>query len=565
MDVLFHDTDRRRGRMHPLFTAAVMCAAMAVLCSDRAPAAGTPAGTLIRTRSSAIFASRTRARVDTALSASVTVTVLQKAAVNIVPARASRAAGGGGAYADFPFTVSNAGNGADRFQLSIRSAKGWTGIIYADANGDAVLGADEIAAGAVEQTSSLGADQAYAAVLRMTVPPGQYADGTQDTAMIAARSAFASSVQTQAVYTTVVQRASLNGILTADLPAPRQGSTVLFTAVFTNTGSLRAENIAVTCRIPAGFTYVAASGGTVTSTLNPIAWSLGSLDPGAGVQVTLTLQVAQNVPEGTVLSEQMSMSYAAGTSSYTGETNVAQVTVASGQRHEVRVTPMMTARSGEASDTIVYRCRIDNAGDVGEVISVSSLSSRKFSWNCYRDANNNAVFDAADPVITGSSGAAGGIIDSVAAGDSVRIFAVAVMPRVTADQTRDTLRVTASAAQGAASNTGVMVTTINVPNVLVSKTIFPAGDHPAGTELTYTIAYSNVGHASVENFAVIDNAPDNTEYIANSVKVDGLAVFDNQGSVRIARDAQDKTVITVSVGRLSSARSGSVEFKVIVK
>jgi uncharacterized repeat protein (TIGR01451 family) len=131
---------------------------------------------------------------------------------------------------------------------------------------------------------------------------------------------------------------------------------------------------------------------------------------------------------------------------------------------------------------------------------------------------------------------------------------------------KDSLQVTVvSSGDNSQSASILNITTVQSPVVLLSKEIFPIGDQPAGSVMTYTITYSNTGSVGVDNFSVIDVTPPSTEYIMNSVRVNGLAVNDNTGSVSILDDPANNKVITVSIGALNAQSTGTVEFKVKIK
>ena len=72
-----------------------------------------------------------------------------------------------------------------------------------------------------------------------------------------------------------------------------------------------------------------------------------------------------------------------------------------------------------------------------DVIELAAASSQSLSWLFYKDANNNRLLDATDPLLTNTNGKAGVDVDSLAASDSVHIFAVAVIPFVQNDLTKD--------------------------------------------------------------------------------------------------------------------------------
>lgn len=542
--------------------------AVVLLClgTDRALGAGTPAGTVIQTRSTAVYTTATGMQIDTSYSPFVSVTVLQQAAVNLTPAALVQTSPGGGTTSDVALTLTNSGNGSDKFQLTAQSLKGWTTALYADANGDGVLQSNELASGPLTQTPNVAADASFKFILRLTSPSGQSVDGQKDTTIVDVRSAFSSSTDVRGTYVTAFQSALLTGTLTVSNPSPAGGTNVTYTAVFTNSGSKPADNITVSNLLNSALTYVSSSGGVVNSTVNPITWTVGTLNPGASATLVLTVRVNANVPVGTIVNDQMTATYSAGSGAFTSESNLAQITVSAPILYGVTITPLSLNAVGEATDTITYRYMVKNIGRSKDAVVLHGTSSNNDPWAIYRDANANGIWDASDPLVSGGMSSAGAQLDSVAAGDSVRIVAMTILPKAAYDQVKDTLRITAVSAGGGASDAAVMVTTTNAPVVAApSMSIFPTGNHPAGTELTYTIAYANTGHAAVDNFSVIGTAPVNTQYMINSVKVDGVTVADNEGAVRVGTDSQSNTVITVSVGRLGSSKNGSVEFKVKVK
>jgi uncharacterized repeat protein (TIGR01451 family) len=232
----------------------------------------------------------------------------------------------------------------------------------------------------------------------------------------------------------------------------------------------------------------------------------------------------------------------------------------------IQVIPMFTSLTKEPSDTAWYRYRVRNTGSFKDLIELSTASSQNIVWKLYRDGNNNGVWDAADPALTNTNDSAGVDVDSVAVGDSVRVFAMARLPRLEMDQVKDSLQFfAASAGDHRKSDNVVVVTTMNVPVVAINKSVFPIGNQPAGSVITYTISYSNTGNAAVKDFSIVDVTPNETKYVPNSVKVNGLSVSDNSGGVSVATDQSNNSVIAVSVGALSANANGSVEFKVKIK
>jgi uncharacterized repeat protein (TIGR01451 family) len=534
-------------------------------------AAGTPAGTVIQSRSRVTYSSRSGSQIDTAYSAYVTIIVAQKGSFNIIPPANVLTTTKDSTNADYPVLVVNSGNGSDRGKLSSVSSKGWTTKIYFDANSDGILQAGEITAGTISQTAPLISDAQYRVIVRVAVPRGELLNGVKDTTVLILKSNFDSSKITTGSYVTTVRTSGIDPMnpgVTVDNPNPGAGQNVTFTFSFTNNGSVPAIGVTISDLIAGGFTFISATtnAGSFNSSSNPITWNIGTVSPGVTITVSVTVQVNANVSINTILGDQFVVKYSVDGNIYTLGSNTATVTVGGVTAYGVDVTAMFNTSSKEPLDTAWYRYNIRNSGSFKDVIELSSSSSLALSWKLFKDGNNNGSWDLNDPMLTNTNGKAGVDVDSVAIGDSVRVFAMASIPRVKTDQIRDSLQLTAtSSGDGTKSDNEWTVTTMNVENVTIQKSVLPIGGQPAGTEMTYSIAYSNSGSAAVNNFSIVDTSPAETNYIANSVKVNGVSIPDNSGSVNISKDANNNTVIAVNVGTLATNTNGSIEFKLKIK
>ncbi|KAB2926347.1 MAG: DUF11 domain-containing protein [Bacteroidetes bacterium] len=539
--------------------------------AETAFAAGTPAGTVIQTRSRAVYTTAGGTATDTVFSSFVSFTVRQVGAFNVTPSDDGRSSSSDSASVEYPVTVTNSGNGTDAGTLTAVSSHGWTVTVYRDANGDGVLQPAEITAGPVSQTVSLPADAAERFIVRLFVPRTEAMDGLKDTVSLQARSLFDTSRHTTGRYITTVRSADLRSVLsglTVDDPLPSPGSTIIYTFTLSNAGSLPAQGVTVHDILPAGLTLVSGSSsqGSFTSSSAPLVWSLGTVASAGTATITLTATVNASVASGTVIPNAMTVLYTVGSNSYVRTSNSVQVTVGGSPSYGVSLVRENSSAVKEPGDTAVYRYRLTNTGNYSDVIELTPLSSRSLGWGLYRDSNGNGLFDPADAAMTNTNGAGAADTDSIAAGDSVRFFARAIVPRSYADLLTDTLTVTAvSSGDGTKSAVQNALTTIVEPVVVLSKSVLPAGSQPAGAVVTYTIAYSNTGSVSVAAFTVTDVTPASTEYIPNSVKVNGTGVNDNTGALSVTEDPDANTVIAVSVGALSAGGSGSVEFKVRIK
>lgn len=552
-------------------TKIFFAAALILLCAVELFAAGTPAGTVIQSRSRVTFASRTGAYVDTAYSAILTITIAQKGAVNITPSTNAQSTASDSTNADYAVNVINSGNGTDAARLSARSSHGWVTQIFRDANTDGILQPNELTAGPVSQTVSMSADAFTAYIVRVKVPRNESLNGAKDSTTFTARSVFDTTRSNTALYITTVRTTSIdpeNPGLTVNTPSPSAGQQVIYTFTLTNNGTVPASNVTISDLFPNGFTFISGSSsiGSVNGTANPVLWTIGTIAPTQSVTVTVTLQVNNGVLPGTILSNQFSVNYTSGSNNYSVSSNAVPVTVTGVLEYGVQIVPFNSSSVKELGDTVAYRFSVRNSGSFKDVIEISTTSSQGLTWKVYRDGNNNGNWDNTDPLLTNTNDSAGVDLDSVAVTDSVRIFSVSTVTNNGADQLKDSLRVTAaSSGDHSKSVHTTVVTTMNIPLVTLSKTAFPAGNQPAGSVISYLITYNNAGSVSVNNFAVVDTAPEVTDYIKNSVKVNGTGVQDNSGPVTVSTDQSNRTVVSVSIGTLSAKSSGTVEFKVKIK
>lgn len=534
-------------------------------------AKGTPVGTVIQSRSRATYSSVSSGRIDTVYSQYVSITVAQKGSFNITPPTNALTTLKDSTNADYSVSISNSGNGPDGGKFSATSSKGWNATIYFDTNGDGILQAGEIIGGPISNTALLSSDAQYKIIIRLKVPRGEWLNGVKDTTTLIVKSNFDSSKTISGNYITTVNTSGIdptNPGVTVDNPNPGTGQNVTFSFTFSNNGSVAATDLTITDFINSGFTFISATTnvGSYNSSSNPILWNIGTVLPGATITVTATFQVNTNINLNTVLGNQFVLHYTVNGNAYTLGSNTGIVTVGGVSAYGVDITALSNVSSKEPLDTAMYRFKIRNTGSKKDVIELNASSSLSFNWNLYKDGNNNDKWDPNDPLLTNSNSLFGVDVDSVAAGDTVRVFAMSLVPRVTVDQSKDSMQLTATSIGDGTKKDDVWVTTtLNVENVEIRKSVFPIGDQPAGTEMTYSIEYSNTGSAAVSDFSIVDISPKETNYISNSVKVNGISKSDNSNEVIITKDSNNNTVIAVSIGTLAVNTTGTIEFKLKIK
>ena len=250
----------------------------------------------------------------------------------------------------------------------------------------------------------------------------------------------------------------------------------------------------------------------------------------------------------------MDVTYTAGSNTFTSSSNGRSVTV--GVTRGVAISPTSIASTHEPEDSIKYYFTLKNTGNKKDVLLMSYGSSLSLAWKFYKDVNNNGIYQANDTQLAST--------DSVNFSDSLHVFAIAITPVVATDQQTDVTSFTVtSAGDGTKFQSSVATTTINIAVISLAKVVAPLGNDPPGTQMTYTVNYSNTGHGKAYNFKIVDGAPDSTTYVPGSVTLNGSAMTDAADGDAATVTNGGKT-ITVTIGTLNASASGTVAFKITV-
>lgn len=522
--------------------------------------AGTPAGTVISSRAVAMYTTVSGANVDTAYSSFVIFTVKQGAAVNVqLPSLAKTS--GDGVNVDYGLTILNSGNGTDKFTLTHFSSHGWQVFLYHDINGNGVLDAVDSSAGVIAATDSVKADSSYKLIARVAVPNNEALNSQVDSTAITATSQFDGSKSAGATLKTSVQAPVIatNSSLSVDNAAPNPPGPITFTLSITNSGQSTATNVVAADMFDSRFSYVSSTNGGVHVSADSVQWVFASIVPGGTASVTLTVGLPTNLLPGTVIPNAMNVSYSDGILQRSKVSNTVNITIGGG--FGVSLTPDSSAAAKEPADSVEYYFTVKNTGTIKEVIELSAASSQSLAWTFLKDVNNNHVIDPLDVPLTNTNGKAGVDVDSVSAGDSVHVFAISILPMVQQDQTKDVTTFTATSSGSAAKfqNT-VASTTTNIPvvSVAISVSPLPSQPQPPGGVLTYTVSYSNTGHADVDtSYTVTARIPDSTSFVQGSAKLGTLSLPDST--------AVRNGSVSIKTAGLKQSAAGTVEFKVKIK
>ncbi|KAB2926346.1 MAG: DUF11 domain-containing protein [Bacteroidetes bacterium] len=548
--------------MNRIVSSIAVVMLLGLLAAETAYAVGTPAGTVIQTRSRMVYTTAGGGQSDTVYSNYVSFTVAQVASVNMTPASNASTANADSVYVAYPVTVTNSGNGSDYFTFSAVSSKGWSVTYYFDANGNGILDAGELSGGAVTQTPNLAADAEYKLMVRIFVPRSGALNGQKDTTTVTAKSHFdTTKSNTAAMVTTVntVNFPTIGTALTVTPSNPSPGQNVVYSMTLTNTGAVAATGVTFTDLINTGlFSFVSATTtqGTFDGVAVPATWTVGTINPGGSVTVSITLQVKPAVALGTTLTNVINVHYTVGGNTFTVTTNNPYAAV--GVVRGVQISPLNLSASKEPDDTLVYALTVKNTGNSKDVLELSFSSDKGFPWTLYRDVNGNGVYDGGDVALTDSPGSNTGVdVDSVASTDSVKILARVVVPNTETDQEQDLTTVTVkSAADNAKFQSSNLTTTVNIAALTLSRTVSPSGDQPPGQEMNFEVSFQNNGHGKAYNVVVTETEGDSMSYVANSVTINTVAKTDAADSDEVTvTTAGGRKVITVNLGTVNALSS----------
>jgi uncharacterized repeat protein (TIGR01451 family) len=255
----------------------------AVLLIPTGATAQTAAGTSIGNQASATYTDSSSVS-RTATSNVVTTVVQQVASLTLTANGAKTASPGSPVF--YPHTLTNTGNGSDSFTLSLPAQSGaftLTGThIYLDANGDGIPD-NFVDLTGTSVTVTPGAANAFKFVITGTVPPGATTGQTNNFPVTATSVFDNTKAATDTDVTTVTPNAviNLNKTMSANSGASPSGPYTV-TLTYTNSGNNTATTVNISDALPAGMTYVAASGRWSVTGATVLTDATGDVQPAAG-------------------------------------------------------------------------------------------------------------------------------------------------------------------------------------------------------------------------------------------------------------------------------------------
>ena len=505
------------------------------------PGTGTPTG---------IFPSNT-----------ATFLVTQGAGVTITGATVPNAVQGG--TVSFTNVVTNTGNGADSFDITVTNTSSPTafppGTTFQLFKTDGITPLVDTNGNSTPDTGTLPVNGTYSVVVQAILPPGAFGTNVNYTANVVATSHTSASTNANAndVLTSVTAstadltntRSVAAGATAADgLGIGPEGSVVMANTVnggaqtrfvlFVNNTGTAADSYALAASTTSNFISGLPTGWSVvfTDTNGTVLTNTGSISAGSSKQINADI----GVPAGYI----------------PGATDIyfralSPTTTASDRLHDavivaaIRSLAIIPNNSGQvvAGSTVVFSHTITNTGNVlegdGQVSSVAlALTNNLPGWTAvlYFDANGNGAIDPSENPITSlnfvSNGAAG-----LAPGESIRVLVKVTAPPGTPAGSTDTVNITATTTNGTYASAVPPVATATDSAIVVASdlqitkeqaldanldglpdTAYSVADITTGAlpgrAIRYRITVRNNGSSPVDNVKVFDSTPAYTKYTA---------------------------------------------------
>lgn len=332
--------------------------------------------------------------------------------------------------------------------------------------------------------------------------------------------------------TTTVSSAPVLTLGKAAAPDPVQaGATLVYTLTYANTGNSDATGVVIVDDLPAGTTFVSATGGGVYSAgPHTVTWNIGAVGGGTGGSVSVTVTVASPLPSGTKLVNAATVdSNETAPVSTTVETVVQSAPNLSLTK---QAAPEPVKPGSNLTFTISY-ANTGNANATGVVITDVVPVGTSF-------VSASAPGVEALGTVTWNLG-------TVAAGSSGSVtLVVQVGALPPGAQIANSATLTSTEAQPVSAGSQSTVAADN--NLTLTKQATP-DPVTVGTNLTYTLTYGNSGSTAANNVVLEDLLPAGTTFVSAT----GGGVFNP-----VTRK------VTWNLGTVAPGGGGSVQLVVLV-
>lgn len=299
------------------------------------------------------------------------------------------------------------------------------------------------------------------------------------------------------------------------------GDTVTYSIQVTNSGIAPVNNIQFSDPIPAGASFVTGSvtvNGVAQPAANPAGGiSLGTLAPGTSATVTFSIRVDAIPPSGQ-LSNRSTVSFTSGAFSSTTFSNTVVTPVF---QPILSATKTASTQNATVGDTVSYTVTVSNTGNYGAQINLTDNIPAGTILVPNSVIVNGQPLPAANPATGISAG-------TVAAGATTTItFSVVIdtlpSPQQLVNQASVALSFILPDGRTITGSvlSNVLTITVSAPDVDVVKSTTSTAVS-VGDIVTYSVAVTNNGIATVNNVVFTDAVPASTVLAPTGVFVDGV-------------------------------------------
>ncbi len=284
-------------------------------------------------------------------------------------------------------------------------------------------------------------------------------------------------------------------------------STITYTGTLTNVGGSTAYNVVLVDQLPPWVTFVSSSHSAVYNhETNTVTWHLGNLSAGASIPGWLTVYVAQNTPDGTVLTDTFSVTAEDQLGNPVGPATASWDTT-------VHTSPVLVIeKSGPATtfplETVQYTIKVTNIGG-SDALNATLVDALPIGF----------TYDSSTPPGTHAGGFVTWNLGTIPAYSSMDILLAATVDGTVANLT--TLVNTASVlwqdslGRNHGPATAVWPTTVYTrPQLTINKT-GPARAMQGDT-ISYTIEVCNIGGTDALNGNLTDLLPGGVTYVSSA-------------------------------------------------
>jgi uncharacterized repeat protein (TIGR01451 family) len=321
------------------------------------------------------------------------------------------------------------------------------------------------------------------------------------------------------------------------------GNLLTYTGTLTNEGIVTATNVILVDHLPTGLTLVDSSHGAVYDPgTNSVTWNLGNVGGGALISGWLTVRVDSGVPNGTVLTNNFSLTWQdSGGGTYGPETNSANTTIYTSPQITISKEGPHEATVGSY---ITFTGTLTNVGGstAENVILVDYLPPGLI----FIGSSHSAVYDPIARTITWQLGSVG---SGVSIPGWVEVRVNGSLPDGT--DLINTFSVTWK--DGGGASYGPSIATADViartsPILTVTKS-GPTSGSPGGV-LTYSLVVTNSGGLSAQNVILTDVLPDKYTYISSNPpgSLSGGNIFWNLNSLTGGGNTSVSVTVRVNDG-----------------